>query len=130
MTALKQALQFIASGQARCVSPASDAAEYLEFQAMAEALLEAKQSGLVYEAIAERSRTRETYGHIRQVIVAGGLTPKGRLLHEQSQATPFAVESKATDRERPEPEIIQLRPTFAGMSIDLKALWRKWRTKK
>ncbi|MBS1161688.1 MAG: hypothetical protein H6R15_4107 [Proteobacteria bacterium] len=97
---------------------------------MAEALLEAKQSGLVYEAKAERSRARETYGHIKQVIVAGGLTPKGRLLHEQSQAAPFAAEPKVTDRDRPEPEIIQLRPTFAGMSIDLKVLWKKWRAKK
>ena len=130
MTALEHALQFVASGQARCVAPASDAAEYSDFQAMAEALIEAKQSGLVYEAKAQRSTARETYGHIQQVIVAGGLTPKGRLLHEQSQAAPFAVEPKATDRDHPEPEIIQLRPTFAGMSIDLKALWRKWHAKK
>lgn len=80
IAALEDALQFAASGQASCVAPAPDAAEYSEFQAMAEALLDAKQSGLVYEAKAERSRARETYGHIKQVIVAGWTYPKRKAL--------------------------------------------------
>ena len=112
------------------MAPNPEAGDYADFQAMAEALLEAKESGLVYEAKAERSKGRETYGHVKQVLVAGGLTPKGKTLQEQSRTMPATAELEPTARDLKEPEILQLRPTFAGMSIDLKALWRKWRVKK
>ena len=130
MSALHRALKFAASGTTEFVAPAPDAEDYAEFQATAEALLEAKEGGLVYEAKAERSRARETFGHAKRVVVACGLTPRGRLLLEQQQSAPSAVEPKSTIKDHKETEILQLRPTFAGTSIDLKALWRKLRAKK
>ena len=49
MSALHRALEFAASGVTEFITPAPDAEDYAEFQAVAEALLEAKEDGLVYE---------------------------------------------------------------------------------
>lgn len=130
VSALRLALELAANGAVELVAPAPDAQNYAEFQALAEALVHAKEGGLVYEVNVERSRARETFENVKRVVISGGLTPRGRLAYEQSQAKPSAAEPNATVREHKEPEIFQLRPTFAGVSIDLKALWRKWKAKK
>ena len=133
MSALRRALEVAQEGTKEFRSPASNALGYAEYQETAEALLEAKEAGLVYEAKEERSAARETYRHIKRVLVAGGLTPKGKIALQDFHTPRPVLEPEATtsrSAERNEPEIIQLKPTFAGISIDLKALWRKCRAKR
>ncbi|MGZ8222186.1 MAG: hypothetical protein ACXWT0_11120 [Methylobacter sp.] len=116
---------------------------YDEFQSLAEGIMQAKALGLVYEAQVERSKSRETYGHAVRVVTAGGLTPSGKTwlkeaadhaqkmkeAHERKAARTSASSDQPTPPTRTE-EIIQLKPAFMGMSIDLKALWRRLATKR
>ena len=78
MTSLRAALEIIASGKLELTAPDPSHASYESFQEIAEAALNAKADQLIYEAIPERSKSRNNYGHVLRVLVPGGLTPKGR----------------------------------------------------
>lgn len=105
--------------------------KYDEFQAIAEGLVQAKAHGFLHKVAVERSKSRETYGHITQVVVAGGLTPSGKQWlaeeaeYEEKGATRIALKAAKAPVEK-QPEILQLKPAFMGVSVDLKALWRKF----
>lgn len=125
-------LEAIQSGTKELVSPDREDESYEAFQAMAEALIEAKEAQLLYQLAEQRSMSRETYGHVVRIITMGGLTPKGRdflrALHEPLTSGITTESTAPTTSSAPDKEIFRLTPTFAGMSVDLKALWRKWAT--
>lgn len=141
MDHLENALEFLAAGNARIKLADYLPDRYDEFQALAEGIMQAKALGLVYEASVERSKARETYGHALHVLTAGGLTPAGKkwLLDakeheakiEEARARRAArqqtVPAVQASQSKPE-EILQLKPTFMGMGIDLKALWKRFRS--
>ena len=129
MNALIHGLELVASGATDLPAPSAESESYAEFQAMAEALVDAKDAKLLYEVAVQRSRGRENYGHAVRVLVAGGLTPKGKQFLVNAKASATEIPDSPDAKPEKEPEIFQLRPTFAGMSIDLKALWRKWQSK-
>ena len=121
-------LDLIANGQTDIVAPSLDDEHYDEFQAMAEALVEAKNAKLIYHIAEQRSMSRKNYGHVVRLLVPGGLTPKGKEFLKEIAQSPVAPDSSKAPNAKTEPEIIQLKPTFMGMSIDLKALAKKWMT--
>ena len=78
MNPLFRALELVAAGTSDMAAPKLENIEYENFQAIAEALIEAENSKLIYKVAAQRSMARKTYGHIVRLIIAGGLTPKGK----------------------------------------------------
>ena len=121
MNALLRGLELVATGATDFQAPSVENEGYADFQAMTEALLEAKDAKLLYEVKVERSKGRATYGHAAKVHVAGGLTPKGREFVSSAKALPLEATTATAPKAGKEAEILQLKPTFAGMSIDLKA---------
>jgi len=129
MNALLRGLELVEAGATDISSPSVEDEGYVDFQAMAEALVEAKDVKLLYEVAVQRSKGRATYGHAVRVLVAGGITPKGRQFLDCAQASVLEIPLSPKPQVEKEPEILQLRPAFAGMSIDLKALWKKWQSR-
>ena len=121
-------LNLVASGKDDLIAPTLGDDSYDEFQAMAEALIEAKDAGLIYDIAEQRSMSRKNYRHVARLLIPGGLTPKGKAFLKEIAQLPAATDESKAPEAKTEPEILQLRPTFAGMSIDLKALWKKWKS--
>ncbi len=130
MDHLRTALKLVQDGVS-CLALADYPSErYEEFQAIADGLVEAQKLGLVYEVVVQRSRARKTYGHATQILIPGGLTPSGKRWLQDTEAHPIGLIRNLANRsvqqlpQKQPREIFQLRPTFMGVSIDLKALWR------
>lgn len=110
--------------------------KYDDFQAIAEGLSQAAALGLIYKVVVQRSKARETYEHAVHVIVAGGLTPSGKQWlkddaeHQEALRIGAARKAERKTPQKSEPEVFQLKPAFMGVSIDLKALWRRLRSKR
>lgn len=124
MNPLLRALELAAAGTADISAPELENKEYENFQAIAEALVEAENSKLIYKIAVQRSMAIKTCGHVVRIIISGGLTPKGKEFFDQMKNSSHEISSEPSKKN--DPEIFQLRPTFAGMSIDLKVLWKKW----
>lgn len=140
MDLIVPSLKLVADGLISLAVSDYPADKYEEFQAIAEGLVQAKATGLLYEVVVERSKARDTYNHVTRVLVAGGLTPSGKQwLKEDAEyeerkkaraiakATKQPVEKQSAEKH---PEILQLKPAFMGFSIDLKALWRRFFTRR
>lgn len=131
MNALIRGLELVASGAENLSAPTPEDNDYYAFQAMTEALLEAKEAELLYEVKVQRSKKRATYGHAVRVSVPSGLTPKGREFLNSAKVPMLEAARISTSdlKKERESEIFQLKPTFMGMGIDLKALWKKWQAR-
>ncbi|UXY16712.1 hypothetical protein N8I74_06735 [Chitiniphilus purpureus] len=129
MNPLIHGLESIVAGTTSFSAPPVESDAYNDFQAMAEALTEAKTAGLLYQVAVQRSRARATYDHAKTIVVSGGLTPKGREFLEAAKVPPPEAATPTPAGVEKPAEILQLKPTFAGMSIDLKALWQKWKSR-
>jgi hypothetical protein len=105
-------LEQIQSGQT-CFAPSTEAPEDLKaFQPAAAALKHAVSLGYI-SAVFLESRMRDGYGSVRQVLVNGPLSYSGA----QFLSIPPVPE-------RHDQDIVQLKPSFYGISIDLRAAFR------
>jgi len=140
MDLIVPSLKLVADGLTSLAASDYPADKYEEFQAIAEGLVQAKATGFLYEVAVERSKARDTYNHVTRVLVAGGLTPSGKQwlkedaeYEEKRAARAVAKAAKQSVEKQPiekQPEILQLKPAFMGVGIDLKALWRRYFTKR
>lgn len=136
MDLIVPSLKLVAGGLTSLAVSDFPADKYEEFQAIAEGLVQARATGFLYEVAVERSKARDTYGHVTRVLVAGGLTPSGKQwlqedaeYEEKKKAWALAKAAKQSVEKQPvekQPEILQLKPAFMGVGIDLKALWRRF----
>jgi len=78
MSARLRCLALVEAGTKNLTAPSVDDQGYADFQEMAEALSDAYEEKLVYMVKIERSCERNTYWHAKRVLIAGGLTPRGR----------------------------------------------------
>lgn len=111
-------LQKIKDGE-KSFRPTSNSTEDMnEFQSVAKALLFANEEGLLdgFHFHKESHTGNHWYDLI---MVKNGLSYKGEI-HLDLHLNP--------PKEKPE-EILELKPSFNGMSVDLKALWRRIRKK-
>lgn len=116
MDILKSLLEAIQSGQ-KSFKPVSQNFEDMnEFQTVAKALLFAEGEGYLDKCIHHReSSTSNSWYDL--VFVQNGLSHKGA----QYVSEPNALVEKRFDE-----EIVQLRPNFFGLGVDLRAAWRRW----
>lgn len=121
MDEFKELLEMIKGGQITFrprTAPGQDApseSERADFQVIAKMLVYANEKGFLdgFEAIKESFTGNRGYEF---VMVSDGLSHQGEEF------------LKALQQERGETtaEIIQLKPEFCGVSVDLKALWARW----
>jgi hypothetical protein len=118
MEDLRSILQKIDGGQ-RSFRPASDSpTDIAAFQDVAKVLAFADSKGFLDGYISRQ----ESYTGNRWYVLAmvkNGLTFPGQ--QYLAQPEPPAIPSQ--------PEVLQLKPNFYGISVDLKALWRRMRGK-
>ncbi len=63
----------------------------------------------------------------REVAVASALVPKeAKSKSSEAEYLPEVPPTSARDSQQKPPELVTLKPTFMGMSIDLKELWRRF----
>jgi hypothetical protein len=120
MRELEVVLEEIRAGK-KSFQPATRADQDMrDFQPIAKMLVYAHREQLLESCVPHKeSETGHDYYDL--VVVPGGLSYKGELY--LAETPPKSVESAGTDA----PEIFAIRPTFWGISIDLKALWRRRR---
>lgn len=118
MAILRELLESVRSGE-RAFRPASPSPEDMEaFQPIAKAFAFAKQEGYLDECVIHReSRSANSWYDL--VVVPNGLSHKGES---------FLLQPSAGPEQRLE-EVIEIRPNIAGVGINLRALWRRWRGK-
>lgn len=124
MQKLHRILVEVKNGQ-RSFHPRDQSTESIQaFQATATRLQSALSNGYIRDAKFRVSHLRETHGCVLGAIVVGGLTFEG-----DQYVSAFGATQASTAEKAP---IFQLKPTFAGMSIDLVALvkWLKSRFKR
>ncbi|MGM9516692.1 hypothetical protein ACS5PK_20760 [Roseateles sp. DB2] len=131
MDNMVRSLKLVADGLSSLAVSDFPPDKYDEFQVIAEGLVQARATGLLYEVAVERSKNRATYGHATRFVVAGGLTPAGKQWLQEDAEYEEKKKSRALAKAaKPaipkQPEILQLKPAFMGFSIDLKALWQRY----
>lgn len=118
MEDIRAILRQINNGQ-RSFRPASDSHADMEaFQDVAKALAFANSKGFLDGYVSRK----ESYTGNRWYVLAmvkNGLTYRGQQHLEQPELSAAPTQ----------PEILQLKPNFHGLGIDLKALWRWLRGK-
>ena len=98
--------------------------EMIAFQPIAKALIHAKQMGYLEDCHA-RKESRTGQGYYALVMLRGGLSYLGEKFLEQSPAG----ENNAGSLQQPQSteDVIDLKPNFFGLGVNLNALWRKLR---
>lgn len=119
MDTLREILQEIKKGTA-AFEPASSADSDMEdFQAIAKTLVFADNEGLLEECKPHKESMTSHHWY-DLVLVNGGLSKKGeKYLAQVNESANEQVD-----------EIIQLKPNFHGIGIDLKAAWKRWKNRK
>jgi len=118
MDQLREALRQVQVG-VKSFEPDSSTIDAINaFQPLAAALKHANDLGY-FSAAFRRSKMIGTHGCILQVIVT---TP---LSYEGAKFLQTAASANENERSR-DADIFQLKPSVWGVSIDLKALYRKW----
>ena len=118
MQLLKILLKRIQNGE-RSFAPENEN-EIDEFQSTAKRLLFAHENGYI-EKMSQSKSYRVAGGLVNAVIISGGLTFKGeRYLEQANNDINTANQSE---------DIIEVKPSFWGVSININALCRKWRKK-
>lgn len=91
-----------------------------DFQPIAKILVHAHKKNYLESCIHHKeSDTR--HGWYDLVIVLGGLSREGEI---------FLAAPESDETEDNLEKIIQLKPSIYGVSVDLNALWRRWKSKK
>lgn len=126
MNQIDIALKIVRNGTTKLEPDSSSETDISAFQPLAKALVYAHQQRWIHDVIVQRTSSRKNHGQIITVLISGGLTfeGEGHLYELESRASSLEATTKPST-----PDIFQLKPTFAGMSIDLKALWKKYRSK-
>ncbi len=122
MDAIRQLLTEIKEGKSS-FRPYSDSKEHMvDFQSVAKLLIYADQQGWLNSLkVHMGSRTANSWYDL--VVVQGGLSYKG----EQYLINPPVVSSTSSEAQE---DIIELKPNFMGLGINLNALWRYFKKKK
>jgi hypothetical protein len=120
MDRIQELLAEIQSGRSVFRPETSDEAGMVAFQAVAQALLSAERKGLLESCKPHQERT--TRNRWTDCIVVGRLTCEGEQLL-RGIAPDALVQNASTE------DILQIRPTFCGVTLDVNALWRWIRRK-
>ncbi|MCG7569292.1 hypothetical protein MHM89_05055 [Pseudoalteromonas sp. CNC9-20] len=117
MKLLKELLQRVREGQSS-FSPKDESLESLqEFQPIATRLISAYEQNYIQELKHSKSY-RVAGGLVNAVIISGGLTFEG----EQFLQT----EKGSSQQTKGSEDIIDLKPNFFGIGINLNAIYKKW----
>ena len=117
MTLLADVLIAVRSGKLN-FSPESDSEEALrEFQLPARALVYAEEEKLLGHLVAHKNAL---HGELLYdlIVVVEGMTHRGEMF--------LAEPESQSQKERQLEEILELRPNFMGLGINIRALWRKF----
>lgn len=118
MDILRTALQEIADGTTVFKPKSSGNQDMQDFQPIAKVLAYADRQGLLETFVPHKeSSTGNRWYDL--VMVSGGLSFEG----EQFLAAPAASSEPNLE------QIIQLKPSIYGVGVDLRALWRKWKSR-
>jgi hypothetical protein len=118
MKDLRTLLLQIKDGKKSFGPASNNPADMEAFQDAAKALAFANDEGLL-DGFASHKESYTGNRWYTVVMIRNGLSYKGQQYLEQSDV-PQAL---------PQPEIVQLRPNFHGIGIDLKALWQRLKRK-
>lgn len=136
MSTLVSVLEEVGEGKSR-FSPTSTAeADMRDFQPIAKFLLHAQQEGFLEKCVPHKeSQTGNDWYDL--IMVVGGLSYKGEMFLRQSVQTntthyidKIFQQSIPANAEKDINDIFQLKPNIYGFSIDLKALWKRWKQRK
>ena len=122
MDAIRQLLTEIKEGKSS-FRPDGDSKDHMtDFQSVAKMLIYAEQEGWLNSIkVHKESMTANNWYDL--IIVQGGLSYKG----EQYLTNPPAANGSSSDSQE---DIIELKPNFMGLGINLNALWRYLKKKK
>ena len=101
-------------------SPARD--DMAAFQPVAKALLHAKQMGYLEDCHAIKENVTGS-GYYASVMLRGGLSYAG----EMFLSGPRTAEQSQTKQPPGSEDVIDLKPNFFGLGVNLNALWRRVR---
>lgn len=118
MDLLRTVLQEIADGTTVFRPKSSSEQDMQDFQPIARVLAHADRQGFL-ESFAPHKESSTGNRWYDLVTVSGGLSYEG----QQFLASPPA------DSEPNLEKIIQLRPSIYGVGVDLRELWRKWKSR-
>lgn len=120
MDRLKQLLVEVQNGK-HSFKPDAESNESLElFQSTAKTLIHAHKKGYLDECKIMRESVTGN-GWYAVVVIRGGLTYEG----EQLLSTEQIVESNSKEANSIHEDIIELKPSFYGIVINLNAIWRR-----
>jgi hypothetical protein len=120
MDTLREVLKEIQSGTTNFRPASNDEKDMLDFQPIAKILAYAHDAGLLDNCVPHKENVTGHHWY-DSVLVLGGLSHKGEM---------FLAKPTGGDAEASLEEIIQLKPSVYGISVNLKALWKRWKSRK
>ena len=122
MDILKNVLLEIKHGNSKFTPTSDSEPDMKDFQSIAKLLIHADQEGLLNSIkIHQESRTKNSWYDF--VVVQNGLSFKGEQYLDKISANEEITSEIQKD-------IVELKPNFMGLGLNLNALWRWWKKRK
>ncbi len=115
MDSLKEMLQEIQKGRTEFIPKGQSVEDMQDFQPIAKMLLYANNEGFL-ESYLDHKESETAHNFYDFILVKGGLSYQGEL---------YLNDAKNESTKSPE-EIIQIKPNFFGISVDIKAFWKRY----
>ena len=116
MELMKQLLEDVKNGKNSFEPLSSTLNDLKEFQLIAKRLISAHESGYIAELKCQKDY-RVAGGLVNKILVLNALTIEGEHF--------LSSKSVAENQTRSEEDIIDLKPNFFGLGVNINALWRQ-----